>query len=415
RIISQAIGSRAKILVYGDYDADGITGTACLYRFLRDLGAEVGCMVPHRLLDGYGVHKHLIERAVHEGYRCIITVDCGTTDVAPLRYALKSGLSVVVTDHHRVPSDLNVDWPLINPKRLPSEDGLWELSGSSMAFLLAVSIRRFLREKGFFRRRREPDLKGYLGLVTIGMVADRVNLSGNQTRLLVKNGLEELNRSEEFVLTYLKELSSLETRRLNTEDIGFRLAPRINAPGRIGDPKVALEALIGDDEKRVRSLVDLMESLNNRRRTMEEELLKEVENEIRVKYREPPLLILCHKEDWHEGILGLVASKVSTNHYRPTLILRSKGGILKGSGRSIPEVDLFELIKTQSHLLLKFGGHSGAVGLSLDLSALDSFEEALSSQLQERLNLTSLVPTPYIDMELDLRELTIEDVEALKR
>lgn len=414
KILAEAVLQNKKILIYGDYDADGITGTTCLFRFLKSIGARVGCLIPNRLTDGYGVHTHLLKKAISESYSVIVTVDCGTSDITSLKTAQELGLKVIVTDHHRVPEGLGVDWPLINPKRISNGDGLWELSGASMAFYLSVSLRRVLRKRGFFKNRREPDLKEYLDLISIGMVADRVKILG-QSRILIANGINQLLRSKDPAINYLKALSGIEQRILNTEDIGFRIAPRINAPGRVGDPNIALNALISTDETQIKNLVDLMESLNQKRKSLEEELHKEVESQIQSKYQNLPPLILCHGENWHEGILGLVASKISNIYYRPALLLSTKEGILRGSGRSIPEIDLYDLMWRQRHLLMKYGGHSAAVGLTLRPSVVGLLEAVLSQSILERLDPRALVPKPYIDMELDLTALRFEEIEALSR
>lgn len=411
-ILAEAIINRKKVLVYGDYDADGITGTSCLLRFLRELGAEAGYILPNRLLDGYGVHAHLVEKAISEGYSVIVTVDCGSTDTSSLKLALSSGVNVIVTDHHRVPEGMAGRWPIINPKRLNQTDGLWELSGASMAFFLAASLRRHLRKKGFFKGRREPNLREYLDLVSVGMVADRVKVLG-QARVLIANGVEQLAKTKDLAMQYLKNLSGIDQRVFNVEDIGFRIAPRINAPGRIDDPDIALRALISRDEGQIKILLDLMESLNQKRRSMEEWLLREVESQIQSKYQSVPPFILCKGEDWHEGVLGLVASKISSKYYRPSLILKAKGQVIKGSGRSIPEIDLYDLINTQRHLLLRYGGHSGAIGLTVRPEVLVSLEEGLSNAIGEKVDIQSLTPRPYIDMELDLRDLKHKDIEAL--
>jgi len=412
RLIAEALTKGGNILVYGDYDADGITATACLYHFLSRLGAKVSYVIPNRFSHGYGVHASLVEPFLKKGPLLLLTVDCGTSDLTQLEALRKKGLQIVVTDHHRVFHESNYNWPVINPKRLKEPSLLGDISGVGTAFYLLMSLRRYLRKRGFFRQRKEPDLKEYLDLVAIGMVADRIHMR-NQARILISHGLYQLRHTKWPTLDLIKEFSGITGRHLTTDDIGFRIAPRLNAPGRLEDPLLVMDSLLSQDQQKVRQLVEVMESLNNKRKNLEDQLLRDIENLMQENPSNGLPCMVYHGEDWHEGVLGLVASRLVTKYYRPALLLRAHGQFLKGSGRSIPGIDLYELIKEQARLLDRFGGHSGAVGLTMHKDYIESFKEGLVNSIETKVDQSLFQPKPHIDMELRLTELRFEEIRSL--
>ena len=413
RLIGDALIKQSNILIYGDYDADGITGTVCLYHFLKSLGAKVHYVIPNRFIHGYGVHPSLVEPFLKKGPLVLLTVDCGTSDIEQLAFLKDKGVHIVVTDHHRIMSDsFQYNWPVINPKRIKESFSLGDISGVGVAFYLLISLRRYLRKKGFFRSKKEPNLREYLDLVAIGTIADRINIR-NQARVLISHGLNQLNHTKWHAIELIKEFSGITGKHLTTEDVGFRIAPRINAPGRLDNPLLVMDSLLSQDKEKVRQLVEVMESLNNKRRNLEEQLLREVESLLQEKTSNGLPCILYHGKDWHEGILGLVASKLVSKYYRPTLLLREHGPILKGSGRSIPGIDLYELVKEQAYLLNRFGGHSCAVGLSLNKDFIENFKEGLVESIVKRADEDTFQPKPSIDMELKLSDLKFQDIQCL--
>ncbi len=411
-IFTKAIKNNGGILIYGDYDADGLTATALLCRFFREIGVQASYYIPSRFKEGYGVNRAFINGLDPERYALVITVDCGSLDWEALSLAKSKGIEVVVTDHHLLPKDIPaLPWPIINPKRLPPDSGLWEISGVGVAFYLAIALRRLLREKGFFKS-KEPQLKDLLDLVAIGMVADRVKVV-DQARVLISSGISQLRKTKNPGLLSLKEVCSLSQGPITTDDIGFRLGPRLNAPGRVHEPGIVMEALLTQEEEHARKLAITMDALNSKRKSLEDSLVGEVEEKIQGLCLSGLCSMVFSGTDWHQGVLGLVASRLSSKYYRPVLMITCLNGRAKGSGRSIPEVDLFDAMTEIRHFFERFGGHRMAVGFSLTDEKIHELKPALEEVISKRVSPQSLVPKVSIDMCLDLDQLKIEELKLL--
>jgi single-stranded-DNA-specific exonuclease len=343
RILS-ALQHDEKILVFGDYDADGVTATALLVNFLKAAGARVSAHVPHRIDEGYGLQPmHINQLATPNDIRLIITVDCGSSGHQAVTAAQRFGVDVIVTDHHNIDTAPDA-CAVINPKLPGQPETLFDLAGVGVAFYLAIGLRMVLREQGWWQQRKEPNLKTLCDLVAIGSIADMVPLTGIN-RILVKAGLDQINTSPRPGLEALRKISGIHSGPLTSDDISYRLTPRINAAGRMAHAKVALELLNAPTADAASALADTLNQLNGRRQSIERDIFKRIAKQIESR---PDLMahktLLLADPGWHEGVLGIVAARLAARFHRPVVLLTTKDDVGKGSGRSIPAIDLFSAI-----------------------------------------------------------------------
>ena len=380
----QAVKNREKVAIYGDYDVDGTTGAAVLYLFLKELGLEPLVVFPHRERDGYGLHAHLIPPLAEQGVKLLISVDCGITAHEACRLAKELGLQVIVTDHHEVPESLPPALAVINPKRRDSRYPFRELAGVGVAFALVRALRQALFKDGFFGNGKPPNLKRYLDLVALGTVADIVPLLG-ENRLIARFGLAELENTPRPGLKALKQVAGLEEGPLDTHAILFRLAPRINAGGRLKEARLAFELLVTQDYSRAEALAAELHRLNAERQRLEEKILKEALAQIEEKFGPERLAYVLKGADWPLGVIGIVASRLQENFYRPVILLSVSEGLARGSGRSIPEVNLYRCLASCKTYLETFGGHPAAAGLKLSPERIDEFTAAFEEAVRREL------------------------------
>ncbi len=412
-LILKAISNRDKITIFGDYDADGLTATAVLYNFFSSLGSPVSYYIPDRLSEGYGLSKKAIEKINADGTNLIITVDCGISNEKEIAFAQSLGIEVVVTDHHQVHDGFRLDCPAINPHQPGCRFPFKALAGVGVAFFLAVAVRAELREKGKFKSRPEPDLKGYLDLVALGTVADRVPLTG-QNRILVKSGIDIMGGTRWAGIKAMMEVADIQGPEINAEDLSFRLAPRLNAPGRIGETSLGIQVLTTQDAISVKNLALRINSANIKRQGIEKDIFSRIEDMIKndggIRDRR---ILLMGEEEWHKGVLGIVASKLVDKYYRPALIFSVKDGIAVGSGRSIDGFNMFWALNRFPHLFERFGGHSHAAGFTLRIDNLEILEKELNALAQEMLSEEDLIPSIDVDAELALKEITTETIHQI--
>ena len=275
-IIVSALEKNEKITIYGDYDADGLTATALLLNFLSNLGTPAASYIPNRLKEGYGLNRQAVEKIAKSGTNLIITVDCGISNGTEIAYAKALGMKVVVTDHHQIPEGFRANYPVVDPHRPDCTFPFKHLAGVGLAFFLAVAIRAALRKKGWFRNRREPDLKGYLDLVALGTVADRAPLTG-QNRILVRGGIGVMARSQWAGINAMMAIANIAASEITAEDLAFRLGPRLNAPGRVGDPEIGLKVLTVEDPDLAMGFARGVNVENNRRQSLEKTILDQID------------------------------------------------------------------------------------------------------------------------------------------
>ncbi len=417
RRIFEAITNKEKILVFGDYDVDGITATTTITEFLQHAGADVSYYIPHRANEGYGIQAiHITDHAVPRNIRLIITADCGSSDHQAIKKAKEFGIDVIITDHHTIPDPPDA-YAVVNPKRKDCSGGCSALAGVGVSYALMVSLRKFLREQGFWENRTEPNLKNYADLFALGTVADMVPLIA-ENRILLKLGLEVVNSGSRPGIEALMKVAGISQKELDSEDIAFKLAPRLNAAGRMGHADIAVELLTTKDARRASELAMMLDSMNRQRQAIEKKVLLHI---LGYMDKNPGILkrktlVLAHP-DWHEGILGIVASRIVEKYFRPAILISAKNGVGKGSGRSIPGINLYEGLMSCSDLFEDFGGHAMAAGIQIRTENIRTFRERFEETIREMSTDEHYSKTVMIDEELDFAKISdrlIDEMEILK-
>jgi len=396
-LLAQALTDGRSVAVWGDYDVDGITGTALLVDFLRGRGLNPRWHLPERTSEGYGLNFTGIETLARDGVDVLVTVDCGISDLEAVARARELGLTVIVTDHHLPGPELPPAQVVVNPKLAPGGPGT-DLAGVGVAFFLAAALNRLLPG--------EPtDIRRLLDLVALGTLADVVPLRG-QNRILAKNGLLLLAEASRPGVYALKEVCGHNpTASLTASQVTFGLAPRINAAGRMGRPDAALALLLAPDLDTARPLAAILDAENTRRRAEEDTILAEAMDQ--AKAQPDRFGLTLYGPRWHQGVIGIVASRVAEARYRPTLILTedTSRGLLKGSGRSIPECDLHALLTEIQDVLAGFGGHRQAAGLSILPEKLPLLIERFEAAARSALGPVAPQPSLKVDGELSFGEV----------
>jgi len=331
--LARAVKHREPLVIYGDYDADGLTAACLLYQFFQELGVPCFAYVPDRLAEGYGLNLPALE-ALSQKARLLVTVDCGISDAREVAWARDRGLEVIITDHHELPPELPPALAVVNPKRALGANPFRLLAGVGVALLLALGVRAELREAGWFDSRPEPHLGSYLDLVALGTAADVVPVLG-ENRILVRQGLKVMETTRRPGLLALKEVAALENRHISFRDLVFRLAPRLNAAGRLGQARGALALLLAGDMAAARAQARILQQLNRQRQTLEEQVLREAAALIRNQgLKDRPVLVLA-REGWHPGVLGIVAARLAEEYHKPVALVSLQEGQGRGSARSI--------------------------------------------------------------------------------
>lgn len=406
--IVKAIENNEKITVYGDYDVDGITSTVVLVKFLKSHGASVDFYIPDRLCEGYGINTDAIDAIAERGTNLLITVDCGITAVAEIAYAKEKGLEVIVTDHHECKEHLPEASLIINPKQPRCNYPFKKLAGVGVVFKLiqAITIRLKFHMKEL--------LDEYIDLVAIGTVADVMPLE-DENRIIVKNGLNHILYTANHGIKALIKTADIKTETITTSTIGFGLAPRINAAGRMGNPECAAALLLSEDDREAEKYAMVLEEENRSRQAMENEIYSEAIDIINKNdsMKDDYVLVLEH-EGWHHGIVGIVASKISEKYNKPCILISTdEEGTGKGSGRSIKSFNLFEALTACSDKLLKFGGHELAAGLGVEKIKIEEFRKAINDIAKENLEPEDFVPVIYVDTEMPMEYLNLNTAEKL--
>lgn len=400
--ILKAIDNEEKIMIYGDYDADGITSITVLKTFLEERGLKVESYIPNRLDEGYGLNKEAIKKIYDSGYRLIITVDCGISGIDEVDYANSLGMEVLITDHHEPGQNLPNALAIVDAKRKDNQYPFNQLAGVGVVFKLiqAISIRLKLDEKEYLK---------YLDIVCIGTISDIVPLS-DENRVIAKLGLKLVNQTKNIGLKALLEI--LGFKQIDSGIISFGVAPRINACGRMGNEKVALDLFLSKDYETARKIAIKLNEYNSERQAIEKRIFDEATEKIEKEEKENACIIVGG-EGWHHGIIGIVASKVTDMYFKPSILICFEENIGKGSGRSIPGFDLHEALMQCSNELEKFGGHAMAVGVTLEKSKFNEFKTKLE-EYAKKCEIDKIVPIIYIDSELSLKNIDKDSVKSLK-
>jgi single-stranded-DNA-specific exonuclease len=416
--ILEAIARKEKILIFGDYDVDGITATTLLLEFLRSVDADVSYYIPHRIAEGFGLKKnHISDVAMPNGIHLIITVDCGSEGQDAVKAARNAGIDVIITDHHMISDTIPPAIAVINPKRNDCPSGFRDLAGVGVAFYLLICLRKKLRDTNFWKDRPEPNLKNYCDLVALGTLADMVPLT-RENRILIKAGMNIIRSSHRPGLNALIEVCRINKHAIDTDDIVFYLAPRLNSAGRIEHASTAIELLTAKNIKTARKIAYSLNRLNQDRRDIENKILTQVHNHLK---KNPHLLqkntlVLVH-QDWHLGILGIVASRLIKKYFRPVVLITTTDGIGKGSARSIPEINLYEGLSACAKNIENFGGHPMAAGLKIKPENIDPFKIHFENIVRRMAKPSDFIPKITIDYKIDFDNISnklIDELESLK-
>jgi single-stranded-DNA-specific exonuclease len=399
-----------RVCVYGDYDVDGITGSAQLLLFLRELGMNPDLYIPHRLHEGYGLNAQAIQILARRQTKVMVTADCGATGHKEIALAQSLEIDVIVCDHHHVPEERPPAYAVLNPMEKACPFSFSGLSGAGVVFYLLMGVRMRLREQGSLPI---PNLQRYLDLTTLGTVADLVPLV-EENRVLVTQGLKEIARSERPGIRALKEVSG--DGEISASYIGFRLGPRLNAGGRLAEAQKAVELLTTTDIERARLLAVDLDQENRARQRIEEQILHQavamVEAGSDLTRRRS---IVLASAEWHPGVIGIVASRLVERFHRPTILIALNGTTGKGSGRSPKLFHLYEGLKPCADLLDGYGGHRQAAGLSIQAHQVEAFIDRFEEVAQARLHPEDLIPTIDVDAEVDLALLDAQTIAEVRQ
>jgi single-stranded-DNA-specific exonuclease len=396
--VIQALTENQPIFVYGDYDVDGTCSTALLYLFLKELGANVEFYIPKRLTEGYGLSKSGIDYAKSKNISLLISVDCGITAVEETEYANELGIDLIICDHHQPKDELPKAYAVLDPLKPGCDYPFKFLSGAGVAFKLAQGVSERIGK-------RELPL-AYLDLVALAGAADIVSLT-DENRVLVKEGLNLINTNPRPGIAALIEISGLKPGNLNSGQVVFTVAPRINAAGRLGDAERAVELFITKSKSEANDLAKILESENLERRKIDEDTLIEalniIENSLNLDVDIP---IILHQDNWHPGVIGIVASRLVEKYYRPTIMLTTVDGVAKGSARSIANFNIYEALEKCEDLLVHFGGHKAAAGLAVEIDKIGDFRKRFNKIVKESMTSEDLRPEISIDSHLKFSDIT---------
>ncbi len=403
----RARDQKEKILVYGDYDVDGTNGAGMLYMYFREIGCDASYYIPDRLTEGYGISQTGVEFAKKEGYTLLVAIDCGITALGQVEYARQLGIDVLICDHHEPAEEIPNAVAVLDPLKPNCRYPFKSLCGTGVGYKFIQAIARTLGH--------EQLVEQYLDFVSLATTADIVPLI-DENRVFVRLGLERITTNTRPGIRALLESAGLKIGSVTTGQVVFAMAPRINAVGRLGDAKRAVELLVSNDYASSIGFARVLEQENLNRRKIDEGVFEHAQNLVEEyfnKYGDGA--IVMHQEEWHPGVVGIVASRMVEKYYRPAVMMTTVEGVAKGSARSISGVNIHQALKKVEDKLLQFGGHKYAAGVSVDLDRIDEFRTAFNSVVKEMLTEDLLTPEIHIDTEIDLTELTPKYLRILKQ
>ena len=412
RRITAAVQQGEPMAVYGDYDVDGVTAAALMMTFFEELGLRVASYIPEREGEGYGLNAEAMHQLARQGTRLLITVDCGSTAVSEVALARELGIDTIITDHHQPPEKLPAALAVLNPHQPGCGYPNKHLCGVGLVFKLLTALRASMRQIGVLRERL-PNLKRHLDLVALGTIADVTPIRG-ENRVIVHYGLQELTHTLKPGLQALRQVSGHQGKAANVGEVGFQLAPRLNASGRLGSAAQSLELLMARDREEAQRLAGLLDAVNQQRRTLQRDVEQMVHERIGQHYGgTPPAAIVLGDADWHLGVVGIVAARIAETYHRPTFLLQINGDTARGSGRSIPAFDLYNGLQHCAEWLQQFGGHRYAAGLTMAAEHLPALQEAFIRYADDRLEPDDMQPVVRLDAVVLLADITEKLVNEL--
>lgn len=402
--IMKAIENKEKTIIYGDYDVDGITSVTVLKSFLEERGLHVEVYIPNRLEEGYGLNKKAVEYIAEQKYSLMITVDCGISAVEEVEYANQLGIETIVTDHHEPGNELPNAIAVVDAKRKDNQYQCRNLAGVGVVFKLiqAIGIKMGLEEKEYLK---------YLDIVCIGTISDIVPLT-DENRVIVKLGLKLVEQTRNLGLKSILQASGYN--KIDSVTISFGIAPRINACGRMGHQEEALNLFLSKDINEVNELTQKLNEYNKTRQEIEKRIYKDATTQIEEQGLANKNTIVLMGKNWHHGVIGIVASKITEMYFKPSILLCEEDDLGKGSGRSIPGFDLYEALTECKESINRFGGHAMAVGINVKKDKLEEFKEKLE-QISKEKNIEEIVPILKIDAQISLDEINKEIVNSLRK
>lgn len=401
--IIKAIKNNEKVAIYGDYDVDGITSSTVLKRFLKDRGLETDVYIPNRLHEGYGLNEEAIREISEKKYTLIVTVDCGITGNKEIELANSLGIETVVTDHHEPAEELPKALAVVNCKRKDNKYPFNGLAGVGVAFKLiqAISIRLGIKEEEYLK---------YLDIVCVGTISDIVPLV-DENRTISKLGLRLVKQTKNIGLKVL--LDSIGYQKIDSNTISFGVAPRINACGRMGHEKEALELFLTNNIEEAKKITQNLNQYNLERQEIEKRIFDEAQAMMQNPEEQKQPCIVLGGENWHHGVIGIVSSKITDMYFKPSILLCFEDNLAKGSGRSVPGFDLHEALEKCGTHIKQFGGHSMAVGITIEKDNFAKFKEELE-EYGTRMKVASIVPVIKIDEKVQLQDVGIKDIKDLE-
>jgi len=402
----KAIRNREKIMIYGDYDADGITSVALLVKFLQEAGIVVSHHIPHRVDEGYGLNRRAVERFHTENISLLVTVDCGTSDHDEISCARSMGIDTIVLDHHEISGPTPEAVAFINPHRKDCGFPFKSLAAVGIVFNFLIALRGGLRAEGFWRNGRIPYLRGYLDLVCLGTLGDLVPLC-DENRIFTKIGLELISEGKRTGIRALKTICGLgDHQTVDTFRASYGLIPRINAAGRIGVPEDAVRLLLTEDWDHALDLARRLDANNRKRQDMERAILHEINGTIKKESSSDPMgALIFSSASWHPGVMGIVAARLAERYNRPAVLISLKNGIGKGSARSIAGFNIHEGMKFCESHLLNYGGHRYAAGILIRHEDIPSFSEKFRAFADSKISGDALLANTHIDACCELRDV----------
>lgn len=401
--IIKAIKDNEKVAIYGDYDVDGITSSTVLKRFLKDRGLETDVYIPNRLNEGYGLNEEAIKEISEKKYTLIVTVDCGITGNKEIELANSLGIETVVTDHHEPAEELPKALAVVDCKRKDNKYPFNGLAGVGVAFKLiqAISIKLGIKEEKYLK---------YLDLVCVGTISDIVPLV-DENRTISKLGLRLVKQTKNIGLKVL--LDSIGYQKIDSNTISFGVAPRINACGRMGHEKEALDLFLTNNIEEAQKITQNLNKYNLERQEIEKRIFNEVQEMMQDPEEQKLPCIVLGKENWHHGVIGIVSSKITDIYFKPSILLCIEDNLAKGSGRSVPGFDLHEALEKCGTYIKQFGGHSMAVGVTIEKANFSKFKDELE-EYGTKMNVNSIVPIIKIDEKIQLQDISIKDIKDLE-
>ena len=410
----KAIYDHEEIVIYGDYDADGITSVVILFKFIKEITPNVTYYIPDRVQEGYGLKNPAIDKFNSSNVKLIITVDCGISDHEQIAYANSLGIDTIVLDHHAISGDLPPAVANINPNREDCDFPFKELAGVGIAFNFLIALRGSLRKEGFWKNEDYPNLKEYLDVVALGTIGDIAPLI-DENRIFAKIGLDIITEGKRPGIKALKEVSGIGSQVIDSFKASFCLIPRINAAGRIASAMDAVALLLTEDMDEARMLAEKLDTYNRRRQSMEKIILNEILEKIGNTPDIEKLNSLVFASDkWHPGVVGIVASRLVDLFSRPAFVISLKDGIGKGSGRSVSDFNIYKGIQQCASLLLSYGGHSHAAGISIKEDDIDEFACLLDEIIRDSSQSSDLVSQTIIDAECQLQDITLNLISQMQ-